>query len=107
MLYFGLIFAVSLFCLGLRAITDEGMIGYPIRLFALKHFPKIGKPLVLCATCMSSFWGTIIYWLYFFNHTSGEIDLASFCYWIAISISSAFVNAVLWEYYASINSCKK
>ena len=105
-LYFGLILGISLFCLGLRAITDEGMIGYPIRAYALKNFPVWGKPVILCSTCMSSFWGTILFWSFFI---SLEIQLSPiiFCYWIVITISTAFVNAVAWEYYTSINQCDK
>ena len=65
--YFALTLVISLFCLGLRAITDTGMIGYPIRLFFQKYLPYWGKPIMLCSTCMSSFWGTVICLILFFT----------------------------------------
>ena len=102
--YFELIAVISLFCLGLRAITDEGMIGYPIRQYFEKNFPTIGKPVVLCTTCMSSVWGTIIFWSYMLSIQSFSVLLVP--NWIAISISCAFVNSIFWAYYESINTCK-
>ena len=99
--YFYLIAFISLYCLGLRAITDNGMIGYPIRAFFKKYFPSAGKPIVLCSTCMSSFWGTIIFW-YFTPFSLDNVFL-----WIATCISASFVNSVCWAYYESICNCKE
>jgi uncharacterized membrane protein len=101
--YFMLTMTISLFCLGLRAITDTGMIGYPIRLFFQKHAPYWGKPVILCSTCMSSFWGTVISLLLVFQI---EITTVAIMIWIGSTISAAFVNALLWEYYQSVNSCR-
>ena len=98
--YFALTFAVSLFCLGLRSITDTGMIGYPIRLFFQKRAPYWGKPIVLCSTCMSSFWGTVICLTLFFTF-SLSLTLPLILMWLGSTISAAFVNAVLWEYLQS------
>ena len=102
--YFSMIGLISLFCLGLRVITDDGMIGHPIRKLFLKLPEMIGKPLILCVTCMSSFWGTIIYW-------SNTLAYQNFNYimisdWLGITISAAFVNAIFWAYYQNINTCK-
>jgi len=102
--YFELIVIVSLFCLGLRAITDNGMIGYPIRAYFLENLSSIGKPIILCSTCMSSVWGTIIYWSV--SIQSGSLSLIDVPVWIGVCVSSAFVNSVLWEYYQSVNTCK-
>jgi len=102
--YFELIAIISLFCLGLRAITDDGMIGHPIRKFFLEKLPTFGKPIVLCATCMSSFWGTVIYWSY--SLALNEFDITMIPNWIAICISTSFVNSLFWAYYESINMCK-
>ena len=102
--YFEFIIVVSLFCLGLRAITHDGMIGEPIRQWFLEKAPYWGKPIVLCVTCMSSFWGTVIFWG---NIGITNTTLATVFSWAGISISCAFVNSVLWEYYQSINTCKK
>lgn len=103
--YFALTFAISLFCLGLRAITDTGMIGYPIRLLFQKHAPNWGKPIVLCSTCMSSFWGTVISVALLFTLQLQATPIL-FLIWIGATISSSFVNALLWELYQSINSCR-
>ena len=104
--YFEIVAVVSLFCLGIRAITDVGMIGYPVRLYFLTYYPTLGKPIVLCSTCMSSVWGTLIYWgqYAYFNDC---ITVPSIAAWVGVVFSSAFINSVLWAYYESINMCKK
>lgn len=102
--YFSLTLAISLFCLGLRAITDEGMIGHPIRLFFQKHAPYWGKPIVLCSTCMSSFWGTVISVALLFTLQLQATPILLLV-WLGSTISSAFINSLLWEYFQSINSC--
>ena len=98
--YFALILTISLFCLGLRAITDVGMIGYPIRLFFQKHAPYWGKPIMLCSTCMSSFWGTVICLTLIFTLPL-QITPIIFLMWIGSTISAAFINAIFWEAYQS------
>ena len=105
MIYFELISIVSLFCLGLRSITDDGMIGYPVRSYFLSNYPVLGKPLVLCSTCMSSVWGTLIFWGVFI-HQDYDLSLWSFFTWLGVVFSSAFINSLLWAYYESINMCK-
>ena len=100
-IYLLLILIVSLFCLGLRAITDDGMIGYPVRDYFLDKLPYWGKPIVLCPTCMASFWGTVIYWGYTLLKTS-NIEFFHFPCWIGVCMSSAFINAICWTYYDSI-----
>ena len=103
--YFYLILVISLFCLGLRAITDDKMIGYPIRRYFQNNFPYWGKPVVLCSTCMSSFWGTVIFWGYTVN-TLEAIDANCYFLWIGACISAAYINSLCWAYYESINLCK-
>lgn len=98
--YFMLTLLISFFCLGLRAITDPGMIGYPIRSFFLRRAPHWGKPIVLCSTCMSSFWGTVICATLLFT-LSIKITSILVLMWLGATISAAFVNAVCWEYLQS------
>jgi len=98
--YFALTLTISLFCLGLRAITDVGMIGYPIRLFFKKHAPYWGKPIMLCSTCMSSFWGTVICVTLLFT-LSLQATSTLFLMWVGSTISAAFINAIFWEAYQS------
>ncbi len=100
--YFSLILVISLFSLGLRAITDKGMIGYPIRKVFQKKLPTAGKPIVLCSTCMSSVWGTVIYWGYIYFQGI-EFKLSLVPIWIGVSISASFINAILWSLYENIN----
>ena len=100
--YFYLIFIVSLFSLGLRAITDIGMIGHPIRKLFLRKFPIIGKPIILCSTCMASVWGTVIYWGYIYFQEVPFPFVLIFT-WLGISISSSFINGLLWSLYENIN----
>tara|TARA_R110002074_G_scaffold281029_1_gene452299 strand:- start:133 stop:450 length:318 start_codon:yes stop_codon:yes gene_type:complete len=100
--YFYLIFVVSFFSLGLRAITDSGMIAYPVRRLFQRRFPVVGKPIVLCATCMSSVWGTIIFWGYVYFQEV-PIDFELYFVWIGIAISASFINALSWRLYENIN----
>ena len=99
--YFMLTLVISLFCLGLRAITDEGMIGHPIRVFFQKNAPRWGKPVVLCSTCMSSFWGTVISTTLLFT-LSLKATPVLLLMWIGSTISASFFNAVSWELYQSL-----
>ena len=100
--YFALTLTISLFCLGLRAITDVGMLGYPIRLFFQKNAPYWGKPIVLCSTCMSSFWGTVICIDLLFLLDLDVTPVLLFM-WAGATISAAFVNAICWEAYQSFS----
>lgn len=95
--YFELIVVVSLFSLGLRAVTSEGMIGHPIRVYFQKNFPNLGKPIVLCSTCMPSVWGTVIFWSV--KTHEGGIDLSMIGPWLGVCISASFVSAFCWARY--------
>lgn len=95
MTYFIIILTISLFCVGLRTITDKGKIGYPLRQLVDTYLPtSIGKPLLLCATCMASFWGTLIYSTFFYQ---------SLIQLILIIISASYLNAVLWALLNKLN----
>jgi hypothetical protein len=87
MKYIEITMVISLFCLGLRAVTDKGKIGYPLRLLGEKIPLNLGKPLITCCTCMASVWGTIIYWSFYHN---------SYKEWILVTISASFFNSILW-----------
>ena len=98
--YFALTLTISLFCLGLRSITDVGMIGHPIRLFFQKNAPYWGKPIMLCSTCMSSFWGTVICITLLFTLSLKATPILLLM-WVGSTISSAYINSVCWEYLQS------
>ena len=104
--YFALTLTISFFCLGLRAITDEGTIGYPLRLILQKYAPYWGKPILLCVTCMSSFWGTVICLTLLFT-LSLEVTTTLFLFWIGSSVSASFINVVSWEYFQSLSLFSK
>lgn len=107
----GKIIIISLFCLGLRAITDEGMIFYFLRkpfeglydkaqnfkeLFGSSSYQYrlaitkayIAKPIILCHTCFASVWGTAVYL------SMWEFDLVS---WAIACVSAAYLNAFGWK----------
>ena len=116
------ILSISGFCLGWRAITDNGMIfGFIREIFlrtTLKQIGKngptmnvliipywIGKPLVLCVTCMSSIWGTIIFGgQVYFNHLA--ITPLLVLTWIYSCICASFINGLLWAYYQHLTKTK-
>lgn len=87
----------SLFCVGLHAVTGEGM----LLEFAVRPFAKaphwIRKPIYQCAPCMSSFWGT----LYFVGYalTVPEFHIGLISMWILFVFCVAGLNAVLVKFF--------
>ena len=69
-------------------------------IFEAGYFHKLGKPIVLCSTCMSSFWGTVICTTLLFTF-SLKLTPVLILMWLGSTISAAFVNAVCWEYLQS------
>jgi hypothetical protein len=94
-----IIFYIVGWCLGLSAVTQKGKIGYFIRVLIEKiKYSFINKPLLLCPECMSSFWGTIIYFL-----LGGEFSII-----FPLSIMScAFLNGLLWKLYGYLSRMNK
>ncbi len=87
-----IIITISLFCVGLRSITDPGKVMDFVRNFVKEKLPiYIGKPICLCAPCMSSLWGTVIYWVFY---GSSIQDIPE---WILVTIAASYVNWFLWE----------
>lgn len=84
---------ISFTTLGARIITDDEMIGFPIRKFALR-FGLLGKPIITCCVCMPSVWGVGIHFLIG----------ATLWWYIPLEILSAcFINAFLWKAYDKYN----
>ena len=101
--------ATVLFCLGWRMVTDEHQIFYFIRKYFYhkaheqkggenKYWIFIGKPLVLCITCLASFWGTIVFVC--INGISVELipTLIFNC------ISASFIQTFIWTLYGKLNN---
>jgi hypothetical protein len=102
---FEIILVVSLSCLGIREVTDgvdDGRIGYPIRKWFIDQewMPLFfAKPIILCVTCMASFWGTIIYWsitYHFSTNLNFMTDYTVYIKWVFCCLSASFVNTLLW-----------
>lgn len=96
---------ISLFCLGLREVTDDidgGRIGYPIRKWFVDYTPIwVMKPVIVCCACMASFWGTIIYWLCFLHYNADNLlqhlkEWETYVLWIFCCVVSSYINTVLW-----------
>lgn len=94
---------ISLTVLGVRTVTDEGMVGFPIRKWALKidesSLFTFMKPLILCCVCMPSVWGLGIHLLI---HGFSGIQ-----YYPLEALSAAFINAVLWTSYEVLQDMPK
>jgi hypothetical protein len=94
---FIIILSISGFCLGWRTITSEGMILGWLREWSIKHLHSfIAKPFILCITCLSSFWGTIIFWIYFL-YLNAELNIFTIFAWIFSCIVCAFINTIAWN----------
>lgn len=90
--------------LGLRMITDKGKIGHPLAVFVSGTFGEWwGKPILLCAPCMSSFWSipcTLIIFLLF----NDIIPLGGFfIMWILTAICSSFPAGLFWSIYQKLS----
>lgn len=88
--------ACSLFCLGLHAVTDDGMLLDFVRK-PFKNSPwYITKPLFACPPCMASFWGTS----YFIGYAlTVQFFVGLIPLWILFVFCVAGLNAVLAKWY--------
>lgn len=98
--FWELILLISFVCLGLTTISGDEKILEPIRDWFEFNVPTfIAKPIITCCTCMSSFWGTTIFWLhtfYLFQWNYKELfyalEIVMIMKWIASCVIAAFVN---------------
>lgn len=96
------IFLMSLFCVGIRKVTDEGMIFFFIKKFLNDHIKNeaILNPIINCIYCFASVWGSIAYILLSFI-IGYEINAIE---WIYCCICCVFVNGFLWNLLIKIES---
>ena len=98
----------GLFIAGFRAITDgsekkpdDQKIFYFLRKFFAKHFPVIGKPIILCSWCMASVWGSVTYFFIALalRNYSSVIDtyLATLFFWIGWPFCVCWPVAIVRE----------
>ena len=94
--YFELILAVSLFELGIFAITRKGKLFDFILKWVEKLPEKVSDPIITCVTCMASLHTLIWSFLFLYVHPMFNIN---FSWWlvVAIAIPCAFVNTILWQ----------
>lgn len=84
---------ISLWCLGFRTITDEGMILYPLRRWALRLSDDSDfwfyalKPLILCPPCTASLHGLIV----------GAAMFGMGWHLIPAIVGASFLNALGWN----------
>lgn len=105
--YWETIFRISIFCLGLRAISDDGMVLFPLRKYFIDRYERfdkmkinIAKPIILCCTCMSSVWGTQIWWgTFVIKYNLHQVDFHWYTIpvFIASIISCSFINWLGWS----------
>lgn len=82
-------------CLGLRTVSNDGMLLNPLREFALSNFPMIiSFPIIVCVTCMASFWSIVVtlVWGYFHSYS-----ILLFGKWIVAALFSSFLNTLFWN----------
>lgn len=62
---------------GVHCATGPGEVGAPIGKFAEEELPEwVAKPTVACPPCMSSVWGSLLFW------TIGPRDAKTFPFYI-------------------------
>jgi hypothetical protein len=107
---------ISGFCLGLRTITDTDKIFYFVRKWFLKTkvckgtlehkfiIPEwISKPLILCVSCYSSFYGSLIFWGIVFMFKQ-DLSYLLFLQWVFVCVVCSFINGFLWSLYQKISN---
>lgn len=131
--FFFTLFSIVFLCLGLRIVSNEGMLLYYLRmpfdslpeeieesertitnmihvgveekrifkaqdlLLWMKIKQYIGKPFIMCITCMASLWG-VITWISFNGFYVEHLDYMLICI-----LSASFIQTFLWTLYAKIN----
>jgi len=90
------IFLISLFCVAIRKITDEGMVFYPVKEWLNRVIKSevILSPLINCVYCFASFWGSVAYVLLTHFILSQHINCAE---WAFCCICAAPLNGFLWN----------
>ena len=110
MFFVSILALISIFCLGLRVITDDE----PKMIFSFWRdlgnkdwMPEwISKPVFLCAPCFSSFWGSIIFWFIYID-SGKSISASTIFLWFSVCVSSSFVIAILWNLLKMIMSIRE
>lgn len=90
-----IIISVSGVCLGIKVASGPDMIFNGVSNFVEKRIGKYwSKPIFGCPACMSSFWGSIVYW-----SIVRSISIDFFVYWPIVCLTCVVLNSVLWTAY--------
>lgn len=90
------LFITSLFIFGLTASFSEGYIFHPIDKWIEQKLPKwLYYPLIACSICMSSFWGTLAYFICFYD---------GILLWIPFCFCLCGLNFLILRLYESIQN---
>lgn len=89
--------AISAFCLGLRMVTDKGMLLYWLRrpyerATGARRYALM--PFIGCVQCLSSVWGSAV-WVGLHGMPGAE----TWPYWLGCIVAATFPSALLWELY--------
>jgi len=103
MAWYEIIAIVSLSCLGVRVVTDEGSLLFPLRQGLLNSIVpfEIQKPILICVKCMASLWGTVIF-LLIKSYSYKDPDIYTLFQWLFTIFSCSFINAFMWSAYEKI-----
>lgn len=104
----GLVILITCLCLGIRTISDTDKLFHFVQLFIAVYLPEwIAKPVILCCSCMASFWGTIVFvyfhWTVILN-ADKEIIIPLILKWIGACIIASFFNELTWSVILLIRS---
>lgn len=83
------ILVISLACIGVKILFEDGMILSKLGVFFQSYLPLwVCKPLFLCSSCMASVWGGSFYFIFF------KFDLQLF---IVVILGVCTINTILWN----------
>lgn len=103
---------ISLFCVGFKLVTEDGMLLYFLhkpfenlhidvknnakkfgknsRKYKLSYFKwYVMKPIILCVTCFASVWGSLIWVSIYGFHFPIQ--------WVITIVSASYLNTLLWH----------
>ena len=105
-----LILLITSLCLGIRTISDTDKLLEPVRNLIAGYLPEwISKPVIVCCSCMASFWGTIVCWWFhreLIAQHYNEFDFVAplVIKWIVSCVIASFLNELAWSVIILIRS---
>lgn len=109
MIFITKIFIISAFCVGLKKMTEEGMLLHGVKNWLDNRIKSdfIFMPVIGCHYCYASIWGSFVYWLIsLYGYHEVMIDQL-FVMWPVICICCVFTNGVLYGILKHIENITK